>query len=219
MNRQEAIQAYADWMIENELNHYRKYQPDRLATVTDEQMTAFRGGWLIKAGDVAATFDDKRAFWKSMNDGRYHPDNRASRRLFTAITGIDLPKTNAGTREVLRAFIGEESALAFEEEVRLAKEAREAEHVAKEAAKRDAYLSTIKAKFLAGGGVNGDELVDLARSLGIEIHPRSVGMLRKRVVWICEDKARIYKGGPIDSAYELYKEVKEAMAEQQAAFT
>ena len=51
------------------------------------------------------------------------------------------------------------------------------------------------------------------RSLGIDIHPRTVGTLRKRVNWIGDSGARVTgKGGLPDGVWSLYHDVRAKLA-------
>lgn len=130
-----------------------------------------------------------------------------SRRLFTALTGIGLPSTAGGTQDVVRQYVGDayqEFYKRKEDEQRAKDEKRRAE----EAAKHEKYMQAVREKVKAGEMVGGEELVDLCRELKVDIHPRTVGMIRKRVSVINHEQARVSGRGPINGAYSLYKECR-----------
>lgn len=110
-----------------------------------------------------------------LEQGIQYTDNRVSRALFTAETGIVLPKTQRDSVKVLREYAGADRVDAADR----AKEQAEAERKADAERRR---LAGIVERFRAGQDVTGAELVDGARACGHNPHPRTVGMVRDKVI-------------------------------------
>ena len=131
------------------------------------------------------TIDDE--FCNRVNYGWMHPSNRISRRLFTALTGVDLPKTIEGTYEAIEQYAGSKLAeYAGRVEAEKAKKKRAEEQEQKE--KEAAEFTRLRKAAMQNDQLSADELVDLARLLGVEVHPRTIGMMRKRVHWVTSDQ-------------------------------
>lgn len=67
------------------------------------------------------------------------------------------------------------------------------------------------ASLLANDGqVGGEELADYARLLGIKVHPRTIGFLRKRCNWVTSGQASISgKRRSPQTMFKLYRECRE----------
>lgn len=98
--------------------------------------------------------------------------NKASRFVFTAITGLPLPLTERGTQDVLTSWLGD----AWEDyQARKINEREEKE--ASVRAKEHARLTAIHARVRAGEPVDGPELADILTVL-YKMPPRTIGTLR-----------------------------------------
>ena len=167
---------------------------------------------------VVDTFADKAATALGAESGRFHPSNKDTRALFATVTGIKLPATVGGTMAAIAEYVGEEGAKAiadarqaYEERTAREREAREADIAAKHAKR----IETIKTDILGGRPVSGEDLIDIARHLEIDVHPRTVGMVRNRVISISDGSARISGVGLSDSAWRLFRLVKAMLIEDE----
>ena len=127
-----------------------------------------------------------------ITNGALHPDNKAIRQLFTALTGIELPRTVSGTESAIAA--GPVWGPLVADCRRAWREAREA-----------AELAASRQRFAAGERVTGGELLAVARSIGIDVHPRTAGTLKNRVLEIGGGSARIRGGRCPDGVWEVYR--------------
>lgn len=123
-----------------------------------------------------------------LEQGIQYTDNRVTRQLFTSLTGLTLPKTQRDTLAVLTAYIGTERVAEHQRQ----KEQAEADAKAERDRKRIWYIVE---RFRSGETITGDELIDVSRWLGAEIHPRTVGMLRDKVRFIRKDGTANVKPG------------------------
>jgi len=83
-------------------------------------------------------------------------------------------------------------------------------------AREVAVIVALKASVLEDKTIDAGQLIDLAKHLGIEIHSRTIGMLRKRVVSLNSSSARIRgKGLPSNSPYSLYKQCRNLLLEEK----
>jgi hypothetical protein len=149
--------------------------------------------------------DVKLATWHT-----FHPDNNGYRKLFALVTGIELPDGSNATREAVAAYIGSEKFVALEAERAAVDAAKEQKRIEEHKARMDSLAARLD------DGIGGDELLELARHLNIDVHPRTAGMLRRRV-WIIKDgTASVRKGGSVQSAFKVYKEVANALKAVQS---
>lgn len=198
---QAAIETYTRETIDYELSVYRKRYPDfetRWAALTLEQIETWKAGFAATAAEIAdaiATRSEK--LLSRICSGMLHPDNPRSRKLFTGVTGIPLPPTVSGTDAALAADPVWGPALADyrRKADREAAERRNAE---------SARLEDLRQRFASGERVTGDELIDVARAAGIDVHPRTAGTLRRRVVEIGGGSARVRGGACPDGVWALY---------------
>ncbi len=219
----QAIEDYANAMTEHELAFYREYKPERLAKLQAEQPNAVEDFREKKRHDARelATGIETRSEWflKRVQSGLLHPDNKTSRKLFEMTTGITLPKTLAATRDVVNSYCG----VALSELVnkqnaeRDEADRKEREQQAIEETKR---LERIAENIRTNRSVSGDEVLDIARHIGIDVHPRTAGSLRKRVVGVVGTSARISgKGTLSDGVWDVIRTVRELLAETTAVQT
>lgn len=107
-----------------------------------------------------------------MEQGIQFPENRVSRALFTAETGIAMPKTQRESLAVLVAYVGAEKVA----EADRAK--ADAERLDAERKERD-RIDRLTREFRGGLKVCGADLLVIARSMGVAVHPRTAGVLKK----------------------------------------
>ncbi len=221
-----AAQAYAERKIESEFAYHRKSDPAKLEKHLREhpdQVERWKAGELSAARALVIELLDKLACYKAHKRGRFHPSNPNSRRLFQDLTGLKLPPTVSGTDQAVREYVGNEAIDAEDE--RIAKDRRDG--LERDAAIKkmacDKRISAISAKVagqevhnLPAGAIDGDELIDLARHLGIEMHPRTVGMIRKRLSWINSNQAGCRGKGPIQNAFVVYRACFKILTETSA---
>lgn len=119
----------------------------------------------------------------------FHPDNKISRQVFSNETGLTLPKGVIETRAFISNWVGPEKMEAYLQERENARLAKEKERSDIESARLNAIHQKVKENI----PIDGDTLVDLCRYLGVELHPRVAGVLRKRVVEINKDGASVKK--------------------------
>jgi hypothetical protein len=174
--------AAAMWQIEEDYCIQRDRA--RFEAIPETEKEAFRANLLNEAELVARMileptriFDwhgKPTTFLRRCEQGALHPDNRHTRRLFTELTKLELPPTVGGTAKVVDDYIGADLVAAYRE-AREAETQAVAEEQAREAAERFARL---EADFLKGIPIGGSDFADLARHLGIQINPRTLGVFR-----------------------------------------
>lgn len=209
-----AIQAYADGMLQHELDHIKQYQPERLAKVTPEATAALIERMTAQATATVAIIQDKQACFEKSLHGTFQTCNKLSRALFAAVTGLTLPKGEHATDAAIEAYCGAEAVAA----VRAQRQAAADERTRKEREENEAIaakeLACIKSRF--GTGITGDELLTLARHLGVEVHPRTAGMIRKRIVSIANGSARISGKRVTDDAWACWRACEAALSAELA---
>ena len=74
-------------------------------------------------------------------------------------------------------------------------------------------MTDIKATVQRGESISGEDLIDLTRYLGIDVHPRTIGAIRNHVVTIAEDTARVYRkrNRCPQSVHTVYASCQEAL--------
>jgi hypothetical protein len=201
--RTEAVLRYADKIIENELAFHREYRPELLAALPVAELEAYKKGERIKAYSLADEIDDRQLCFLRHQRCGFDTSNNWTRRLFVDLTGIPLPSTNRETDIVLRQYCGE-VCVGIEAEQQREREAKEQAKQAAEQVKRDTIKAKLSARVAVNESISGEELAELCSMLGIELHPRTIGLLRKRVRAINSGSASIVGKGLSDAAYGAY---------------
>lgn len=137
----------------------------------------------------------------------FHPSNHFYRKFFKEVTGIELPNGSTATYDAVANFVGKDKIDAIFKAKADQKRAEEEKKAAKEAER----IEKLKQLIENDKPVTGDDLVDVARSLNIEIHPRTVGMLRKRVTSINSSQGMVRGKDTGDSPFNLYRQVRNAI--------
>ena len=102
-----AVNAYAEFFVTNELKRHSQEKIDKLLAENPTAIDDFRAGWQQKARDLANDITAiSHEFLKRFRQGLLYPSNQASRKLFTAITGLALPSTVSGTEAVVGQYCG-----------------------------------------------------------------------------------------------------------------
>ena len=191
MTEAEAVQRYVQSQLDYAISNT---PPEKMAQVTEDRINQFKVAATQRGESMAHDIlRDKEALYKGHRAGRFHPDNRDSRRMFTDLTGIELPKTQKGTDPIIEVYIGAEFIKAW-------KDRRDAERAEKEAAERQrkadehaAWISKIATCLAGDKPIGGDALLDYARHIGIKVHPRTAGTLLRRVDSIREGQAHVHR--------------------------
>lgn len=215
MTRTDVVLRFAQKMIDNELAFHREHRPEALAALPQNELEAFKKGERIKAYSLADEIENKSLCFLRHQRCGFDTHNTETRSLFFGITGIALPSTNRETDAVVRAYCGEVCAR-IEEQQAAEREAKEKEKALAEQKKRDARKAQLSAKVAANESIPGDDLAELCGMLGIELHPRTVGMLRKRVRSINAHSASIVGKGLSDAAFHAYLNCATAIEKQPA---
>jgi hypothetical protein len=136
-----------------------------------------------------------------LHSATFHPSNKRYREFFTLQTGVALPNGATATHDAISKWIGAERLQAHASQV----EAERARVEGEKSAAESARLAAIVEKIKRDEPIDGDSLIDACRFLGIEVHPRTAGTLRKRVVSINSSTARITGKGLSNEPYRLYR--------------
>lgn len=108
--------------------------------------------------------------------------------------------------------LGEEKRKKKEEE----RQKRFEEQRQEEERKRLAYIESAKEKIRKDIFISGEDLLEVARSIGIDVHPRTVSVLRKKVYSINSYTGSVCRSlSSYRGARLVYKQVKECLTEQE----
>jgi ribosomal protein L12E/L44/L45/RPP1/RPP2 len=202
-----AANAYGDSLYQHQIEHQQEYNPERLAKVPQADLDAYRQRMHDDGEKLALEILSTDTLMPHVAVCRFHPSNAASRRLFTALTGVSLPATVGGTREAIAAFVGPAYDAYYADQ--------EAERTEKETAKREQKqrkeqerIDAIIADIQSGEAIDGEELVDVAKHIGVSVHPRTIGTLRKRVYSITAQQARFRGRNRLpNTVFEVFRAV------------
>lgn len=207
---------FGDRAFDEEIEHYRRERPAQLAKVSPEELDAYRAKVREKWVGWAGEMTNHETLFARLASGMLHPSNKNWRAMFKQLTGVSLPATMAGTREAVRQFIGAET---FDRMGQLRDADRERAQQEKHdkikadaAARMSKIIAEASDRVRAGDYIDGDTLVTLCRHLGIEVHPRTVSMLRKRVRSISAEQARIVGRDTGPMPYRLYQQCAKKLA-------
>jgi hypothetical protein len=210
-----AIERYAAAMLKIELEHQEEYHAERLAKTRAENpeiIDQYRDR-MAEDGRALATaiLERSEVFLKRARYGLLHPQNKVSRKLFEAVTGVKLPHTSSGTHDAVYGYCGD-AMVKYEAGLKAEQDAKENAEAEKKAEADRIYIGKISTKVAAGDWISGGEMLDLARSLAIEVHPRTAGTLKRRIHGCNGGSARISGKGKVPyTVYDLYKEISEVI--------
>lgn len=120
-------------------------------------------------------------------NGAFHPENSFSRMIWALVVGSELPRGANDTREAVKDYIGRDKLAAHFEAI----ENKEKEEAQRKQAIENQRLEAIAVRIRKGESVSGEELADCCAYLSIDIHPRTIGTLRHRVVSIDSNGAKV----------------------------
>lgn len=179
-------------------------------TTTIENFKArMREEWKARAEEIRTRNEE---FCKGATLGRFHPSNRYSRELFTAVTGIALPPQVEATRQTIRQYARTEMEAFQKAREREATEKRAIEQK-KECERQEKILQDLRDRVSADKPIDGEGLVLLAKSLGIEIPIQSIGMFRRRILEVNSFQARYTGAGKLKamSHFRIYRRCQETL--------
>jgi hypothetical protein len=191
---------------------------ERMADVTQE----IKDDYLSRQVDMALK---SMAGW-STDDGAYeaiircsfHPSNKRTRAMFEQWAGVSLPKSVAGTESVVLGVFGAERMDRVGQVRKLIKQKAADEKEAKEEVAKAKRIDSIRESLKSGGQVSGRELLDLARSMGVEVHLRTAGTLLKRISRIGKGEARVSgKGGVPDGVWSVLDGVLRVVSDDESS--
>lgn len=208
-----AVKRRAQDHVKLQKEYFEKRPPRE--PITDEQWAEYERGCETRSIEesIDLIYKTPVAVQRAAT-GWFHPSNKASRRLFTGITGLRLPNgVGASARVVEEYFEGAIAAYwkAKEDESVAARVARELEQERIEAKR----LAEIEQRVRDDKAISGMELVDLARHLDIDVHPRTVSTLRHKVFELRRNTGRVAKNlRDSTSAWKVYRQCVSALQEQ-----
>jgi hypothetical protein len=215
----ELEQAAARWaadMLSHELAFYAEHQPERLARLRQENPNVEREfiekKTAIARETITEILNPSDVILARVCTGMFHPSNPSTRRLFEVATGISLPNTVNGTRQTVAAYFGEHLTR-FIDKQNAEKRLEELARKQKEQQAEESRLAKIRDDIRNERDVDGADLVEFARSIGIEIHPRTAGTVLKRLVSFRGSSARITGKSLPDNVWRLIRDVQNAIAE------
>jgi hypothetical protein len=147
---------------------------------------------------------NKESLYLRMCNGTFRPDNRCSREMFHKLTGIKLPTGVNATREFLMAYIGREWVEKQQEKERAEREAEAKRDREQQEANYAMMMDEISTRAKRGQNISGRELVNLARHLGIQVHPRTAGAA-SNVEWITTSRAGVRNKCNVQGVFQLMR--------------
>lgn len=205
------IEEFATNMIEEEL---REMPPERRATITPQRIEEVRERLVNQGLSTAVCIGNKPELYRRCRRGLLDPGNKHSRMVFERVTGLTLPKKSSDTTNFIREYVGNEVVSAYFKEREDAERAKTEAREAEKKQKHEAHIARITAAILAKKQIGGHDLIDIARHVGIDVHPRTVGSIRSNVVWIEMGQARISnRKFNTQSAHKLLRAVVDHLTE------
>lgn len=216
MTEDEIASEFAQAMLNREIDYCMKERPEKMARFTPQEQEDLKAKFLADRKEYAlkeiAKFKSTDELLKMHRIGSLHPSNKNTRKMFEQWSGKKLPPSPGATEGFLKEFIGAEIVDAYYAR-------READEKAAEKAKADAEnaralarLADLATKVSNDQPIDGHGMVDLAKWLGIELHPRTIGAIRDRVNQIQQGKALLIGRRPLpDTVWKAYYEVVNAV--------
>ena len=200
------LEEYADQLIKHDLDSLPE---DRRSKVTEEQIVNVRGRLIKQAGELQASINNKAELWEHCRRGRLDPCNKASRMVFERTTGLKLPASSTATSKFIAEYVGSDIVDASRKAREDAANAFEKAREEKRAEAHASNIARITLTIVSAGRISGDDLIDIARHLGIDVHPRTVGSIRRNLIWIEQGQAQITnRKFDTHSAHNLLREVR-----------
>ncbi|AMV35703.1 hypothetical protein VN12_26660 [Pirellula sp. SH-Sr6A] len=207
VDKQKLVEEYVDGIM----LQIRKTRPAGPVTQEEEIGNHER---LRKLGlQLIEEIADKESLYLRMWNGTFRPDNRCSREMFQKLTGLQLPPGVKATREFLIAYIGPEWVSQQQEKERAEREAEAKRDREQQEAYYAGLMDEIATRTKSGQNISGRELVNLARHIGIQVHPRTAGAATN-VEWITVHRAGVRKNCNAQGCFRLLRDVLELLNEE-----
>lgn len=197
--------------VDREVREAEKNQAERLKQSMEENPNFIQGvkdrlfnTWESYANEIL----DKDVFVKRFLRGFLHPSNKIWRKLFTALTGIEVGQTNFAAKEAGAKYLSQERIdkyIAWEESEK--QKLKDATRARIENAKK-AEIENITNLIKTNQPISGSELIIIAKHLQIKVPLRTQGMIMKKCHNITRYKCST-SATPKSSqrVFDIYKEV------------
>jgi hypothetical protein len=174
-SKESAIAAYVDGILQENLKeHRKKFGAD--APVTQERIDQIKYRLKASARELIEAIESKELLYRTWIHGRFHPSNKHSRKLFENLTGVKLPQRVGETALAIKQFLGLGWVETHEAEIQAKRDAQRRERqlqlVEQQRQRLSKLIDSMPCK------VSGEQLVELARHVGLEHHPRTIGSAR-----------------------------------------
>lgn len=104
--RKAAVDEYAETLLQNQEAIEKERNPARYEkNINDDIREQYRVKHRKIAETIVDSINDPEALKNSLNKGHFHPDNKTTRKLFEAVTGITLPDGAKKTEQAINAYI------------------------------------------------------------------------------------------------------------------
>jgi hypothetical protein len=209
-----AIDAYAAGMVKHHANYRPQANAAELATIEANARERAKE-------QIEGIRTKSAAYIAGVYQGRLHPDNKQSRALFEAVTGLKLPGTVKGTWEAVKAYAGPEID-AYEAARDAERQAEQAAADAKAEAERAAWFATVAERVRNDQPISGADLCEACRELSIEVHPRTAGMIRESWLSVnttegARKPGRNGKASHTNTPFRLYQQCKAVIENRDCA--
>lgn len=204
--KENAVKRFAVAMVQTAIDNAVK--SGRGDDITDEVLKPCREYWAIESEARADKILSQSGLYECLNVGSFHPSNKHSRAMLESLYSVSLPNTVEATREAVRGLIGRDycERMRKQEEDKREKERIDREYA--ESEKRSEYINELKSRVIEGKTIDGEDLYELAKELGISVHPRTAGTLKNRLRSIANGKATTTGGKLPYSVWDLFSEVE-----------
>jgi len=102
---QQAAATHAQAMIDHEYDYQKNHNPLSYENISQKQKDQWEKRIHDKSRKLADEIEGRKPdFIRRSQQGLLHPDNKHSRRLFSAVTGLRLPPTVQGTSEIVQEY-------------------------------------------------------------------------------------------------------------------
>lgn len=217
----ECINRDAAAWFDFEMDRQKQINPERLEKTKREEpelIEQYREQCREDSAKRVADILDPEKFAARIVSGSLHPSNKRTRRLFTELTGIELPSTVSGTKAAIDASEYGPAVAACRQARQDERDQEDHERAEKEREKQSAEIARLEDCVRQNEEIDGTELLLLCRHHGIEVNPRSAGMWKSRIVSIIDDRCRMYcrkgQGRDATSAHVAYRELKSILFKQ-----
>lgn len=215
-----AIETYAQAMIAHEYDYLRERDPKRFANIPPETLAEFEQRTRDDATELAEHIRTRSPeFVRRVMQGMLYPNNKHSRQLYESITGETLPRSVKDTEALVWNW---PEVKAYREQRAAERDAKEKQRAAEEQQRQAKYIAELSEAVRNDEPISGESLVDLAKHLGLSIHPRTVGTLRNRVGSLNSSSGRAFstRSGTFNlptTVFQLYRDCRAQLSETHEA--